>query len=163
MGRTERARRLRTASKHGRNTTARGGRNAACNWLRVGVCMNTDTTGIATFDQYLAHLDTLNGNLLDTLIADAPNLAGLRPGDKMRLFGKLGELGVSDAVLQELRGVVQKEKRRKTNKTTEDTVSGRIKKTWLNGATVGCGFRIWMKAYGATMPALLMQTGHGCA
>ena len=90
--------------------------------------MSVDSSAFGNFDEYLAHLGTLNGTLVNTLIDDAANLAALRAGDRMRLFVKLGELGLSDSALQELRGEIQKQKRRKTNKTTEDTVSARIKR-----------------------------------
>lgn len=103
--------------------------------------MNVDTTGIANFDEYLAQLSNLNGSLVSTLFNDAPQLAALPVVDMVRLFERLGELNVSDAAIHELRGEIQKGKRRKTNKTTEETVSERIKRDlakwgyaglWLN-------------------------------
>ncbi|MCC6458791.1 MAG: hypothetical protein IT328_27855 [Caldilineaceae bacterium] len=67
------------------------------------------------FDEYLEGLAALNGNLVNVLANDMPQLAALPAGDRMRLFARLTELGVTDGVLGELRDEMHRQKAKKTN------------------------------------------------
>lgn len=67
------------------------------------------------FDEYLGSLAALNGNLVNVLANDMPQLAALPAGDRMRLFARLTELGVTDGVIEEMREEMHRQKAKKTN------------------------------------------------
>ena len=133
---------------------------------------DTDQTAPAeTFAAYLEGLGRLNGNLIDQVIADAPNLAALPKSSRLKLFAKLTDLGVGDALLQELRGVIDKEKSRKTNKAdagqkVSERIAGDLAKwgydLWLNDMddSVWDGDHLLTDAQRATLRMIARDNGY---
>jgi hypothetical protein len=71
----------------------------------------------STFDEFLNGLAAHNGNLVNVVANDIPQLAALAAGDRMRLFARLTELGVPDGMVGELRDEFNRQRAKKTNAT----------------------------------------------
>jgi hypothetical protein len=84
-----------------------------------------------TFDEYLERLAAANGNLLDLVIGDIPQLAALPRSDRMRLFTRLAKLGVPDVALKELREEMKRAAERTTNSAQRSTVDDTDEATGL--------------------------------
>jgi predicted P-loop ATPase len=69
----------------------------------------------STFDEYLAGLGSLNGNLINVVANDISQLAALPAGDRMKLIARLGELGLHEGVIKELQSEMARANSKKTN------------------------------------------------
>ena len=100
----------------------------------------TPTETAPDFAGRLAEYANMNGNLIDQVIADAPNLAAISDIDRVRLFALLTDRKIPESLQDELRKVIDKQKKKKTNKAEAGPkVSERIA-----GDLAKWGYNLWL-------------------